>query len=227
MGTDIHHNEEVFKNGDWHSLRTLVDNPYYEEYPEDEPKLVLADHEVRLGRNYNLFAVLADVRNGRGFAGSLTSAGFNIISEPRGAPGDIAVETRYDLEQWDVDAHSVSWLTLKEILDFDWNQTATLYGMVSWPTFVQWMQTKTAETPGPRSYCGDVGGQSINKFSVEYFEMLFQERRAPSDPNNAFARVSWEVSYRSAVGKVFWDYVEYLKTLGEPENVRMVFWFDN
>ena len=35
-------------------------------------------------RNYSIFAILANVRNGRGFAGIVTGTGFNPISEPRG-----------------------------------------------------------------------------------------------------------------------------------------------
>ena len=40
-------------------------------------------------RSYNTFAMLANVRNGRGFAGVRTSTGFPVIHEPRGLPDDL------------------------------------------------------------------------------------------------------------------------------------------
>jgi hypothetical protein len=43
-------------------------------------------------RNYDLFAMLAGVRNGRGFAGIKTGDGFIPISEPRGWPADLSPE---------------------------------------------------------------------------------------------------------------------------------------
>ena len=39
-------------------------------------------------RNYNLFAILANVRNGTAFAGCKTGEGFNPISNPKGVPSD-------------------------------------------------------------------------------------------------------------------------------------------
>lgn len=90
-----------------------------------------------LGRNYELFAVLAGVRN---------YTGITPISEPRGLPAFVSFESYSDGERWvkwdhrsDVgkpcrafehmvemygeDGHSGSWLTLAEIKAFDLNQT--------------------------------------------------------------------------------------------------------
>lgn len=43
-------------------------------------------------RNYDTFAMLADVRNGRGFAGCDSGDGFEPICEPRGLPSDFEVD---------------------------------------------------------------------------------------------------------------------------------------
>jgi len=45
-------------------------------------------------RNYNAFAILADVRNGYGFAGCDTGDGFVPISTPKGFPDDMCEEVR-------------------------------------------------------------------------------------------------------------------------------------
>lgn len=233
MGCDIHHYEEVrSEDGDWASVQKLVKNEYYEQYPDEERPMVLDhygyDDPRRLWRCYDLFAILANVRNGRGFAGCLTGAGFNSIVEPRGLPDDVSDVIKSESDSWGMDGHSHSWLTLKEILDYDWDQRTTNYGMLSWNEYEHWVKTRTEDQPSPMSYSGDVWGRDIKKVSVEQFEMWEKNPESrPQNPENYYARASWGISYRQAVGGRFWDYVEYLKTLGKPEDVRMVFWFDN
>ena len=70
MGCDIHSLAQVRKNGKWVTVLQTV----------------AGDH-----RNYDTFAVLADVRNGYGFAGCDTGDGFEPISEPKGFPSDFEV----------------------------------------------------------------------------------------------------------------------------------------
>lgn len=68
MGTDIHSIVQVRKENKWVTVGVAVaGNP----------------------RSYNTFAMLADVRNGRGFAGIKTSDGFPVIHEQRGLPEDL------------------------------------------------------------------------------------------------------------------------------------------
>ena len=69
MGTDIHSIVQVRKpSGIWKTVGVAVGG---------DP------------RSYNTFAMLADVRNGRGFAGIKTSDGFPVIHEQRGLPEDL------------------------------------------------------------------------------------------------------------------------------------------
>lgn len=61
------------------------------ELTEDERKELLDEmwsHPTDIGRNYNLFSILANVRNGVGFAGCKTGEGFEPIAMPRGFPAD-------------------------------------------------------------------------------------------------------------------------------------------
>lgn len=74
MGCDIHSVAQVQEDGKWKTV------------------------EVRVAgddRNYDSFAVLADVRNGSGFAGVKTGEGWDYIAEPRGLPDDF-VRGYYD-----------------------------------------------------------------------------------------------------------------------------------
>jgi hypothetical protein len=77
-------------------------------------------------RNYNLFAILADVRNGHGFAGIKTGDGFIPIDYPRGLPADVSTKVDAECVEWGIDGHSHSHLTIAEILAFDWDQSTTL-----------------------------------------------------------------------------------------------------
>lgn len=66
-----------------------------------------------IGRNYEIFSVLANVRNDNGIA---------FISEPKGVPNDATDEFNGLVKEWEPDGHSHSWVTLKEMKNFDLNQ---------------------------------------------------------------------------------------------------------
>lgn len=68
MGTDIHSIVQVKRDGKWTTVAIGIAGDQ---------------------RSYNTFAMLANVRNGTGFAGVLTSTGFPVIHEPRGLPDDL------------------------------------------------------------------------------------------------------------------------------------------
>jgi hypothetical protein len=70
-------------------------------------------NEVFDYRNYGLFGFLADVRN---YSHS------PVIAEPRGLPDDVSPELRAEYDEWG-DCHSTSWLTLAELLAYDYDQT--------------------------------------------------------------------------------------------------------
>ena len=63
------------------------------------------------GRHYFLFAWLADVRNGRGFAGIVTGDPIEPIAEPRGLPDDFEVID---------DIHPTDWNNVKERYRATW-----------------------------------------------------------------------------------------------------------
>jgi len=67
--------------------------------------------DAEVDRNYELFALLADVRNGNGI---------KPISQPKGEPSDgweneFSREFKEYLASWEGDAHSLSYLTLAEL----------------------------------------------------------------------------------------------------------------
>jgi len=68
-------------------------------------------------RNYYLFAILADVRN--------EGRGINPIDSPRGLPPDVTSGVDADCVEWGSDGHSHSYLTVAEVLAYDWDQITT------------------------------------------------------------------------------------------------------
>lgn len=68
MGADIHSIGQIKKDGKWTTKIARVGGD---------------------NRDYDTFAVLADVRNGRGFGGVATGEGWPVFAEPKGLPDDI------------------------------------------------------------------------------------------------------------------------------------------
>lgn len=80
------------------------------------------------GRNYDLFAVLADVRNGRGFAGHYTCDRITPIASPRGLPSDVSEDFKSISDHWVPDGHSHSWVSLEELSNYGWSTPKVVDG---------------------------------------------------------------------------------------------------
>ncbi|MGN4944622.1 hypothetical protein [Bacillus cereus group sp. MYBK104-1] len=133
MGCDIHvyaevrhfsHNDQERKNGVWVNVdkwTRSVDNVIY---PEDYSKKWEVDYVDRMykGRNYALFAILADVRN---------YWDINPISKAKGLPENISPEVKDLSDYWGGDGHSHSYLTLNELLSFNWEKETEASDFVS------------------------------------------------------------------------------------------------
>lgn len=102
MGCDIHMYVEIKTESGWES------GDYFRvSYPlAKKPELQLV--ELYGYRNYALFAVLANVRN----------RGYNYIDSPRGIPDDATNFVKSEYEDWRYDAHSASYFTLRELIDY-------------------------------------------------------------------------------------------------------------
>ena len=201
------------------------------------------------GRNYNLFAILANVRNGYGFAGIPTGLGFKPIAMPKGLPQDVSSSVGDLSQEWSGDGHSHTWHTLQQLLDYDWEQSSILTGVISLEQYAQWQ-------PGtcPDSYCGSVGGHDVHTLEPKDADQLLQggailihdtSVKVVRDPKSGkfesnslrvnpqfYVQVEWNETYREAAGDNFFDNVfapmkEFAQQYGGNDKVRIVFWFDN
>ena len=126
VGCDIHINIEV-KNHDgvWQDVPwTSEDKRKYWPKHNATGKLEMPNYFD--ARNYNLFAVLANVRNGTW--GELLVP----ISEPRGLPKDSSTFAEYDFDvDYTLGDHSFSYVTLKELQDYPWDTPYVYHAWVS------------------------------------------------------------------------------------------------
>jgi hypothetical protein len=195
MGCDIHFYVEKLEDGEWVSADRWSKNKWGED--EDELTVYYEDRFWQ-GRNYDLFAILADVRNGYGFAGCDTGNGYVPISPPRGLPDDVCESVQKESDRWGCDGHSHSWLTVQDLLDYDWDQTTKKRGMVSPEESKLLRETGKA----PEAYCGWTNQAN-------------------------FETVEWDRKYRDEAPYFLNTTLPRLQELGPPDEVRIVFWFDN
>lgn len=226
MGCDIHFFVERKTDQGWEQV------PGREEYvdwvsPKDGTEFKSTSWYS--GRNYNLFAMLADVRNGYGFAGVDTGDPLIPIDEPRGLPADVCSAIREEHTEWDLDAHSASWFTLAELLAVDWKGKEIVHrGWVSPAGFLEWK-----ENGHPSSWSGGISGGGIQHVDAIEMQRLIDSGEAKQPgPFGAkyYCQVQWVTTWAEAVGEHesgFLGTLEAMKLLGDPEDVRAVFWFDN
>ena len=186
MGTDIHAVAQAKINGAWFDIESKFDD----------------------GRHYKLFAHLAGVRNGVGFAGCKAGDAVNPIQEHRGFPSDFETDEYGEDHngQWMGD-HSFGWVSGNEIMSHDWGQGHSS-GIISINQYAAW------DGKEPDRYCGGISGNNVNLSET------------PDDINSdtTHVRVTWKNSATS------FDYFvteidEMMSSYGD--DIRIVFGFDS
>lgn len=205
MGCDIHAVWQAKKDGRWADIES--------KWEQD--------------RHYFLFAWLADVRNGYGFAGIRTHDPIKPIAQPRGLPEDFECagddhpiatleikdprrreyhEPDDEMAVWMGD-HSHSWLTADEILAAERPHNIRKDGVLTIEQYRKWDKVSQ-----PEAWCGGVMGRDL-------------VTSLPSEigPATTHVQVSW---VRQDDGlDYFVDEVKRLKA--EHGEVRLVFGFDS
>lgn len=218
MGCDIHAMVEVRADGRW----TAITKPVFKSSYRNE-----ATSDPYDGRNYDLFAILANVRNGYGFAGVSTGTGWKPIAEPRGIPGDCSPEYADSVEGYGIDGHSHSWLTVADLDGYDWQgQTTTKHGVFSEGEYVR--SIRTGEIHG---YSGGVSGASVVVMEPEEYEAMlgvgFGSKNSRDCTKSYYIAREWPSTAAVQADGFYTDTLPVLRTLGAPDDVRLVFYFDN
>lgn len=156
-------------------------------------------------RNYELFSILADVRN---------YGGTDYISEPRGLPADVTKEVKEDADNWGDDGHSHSYMTLKELIDFQKDiKPLKRKGMIS-PEAQKALDERG--TP-PEFWCQgtNMEGWDWREWEDENTVLLplIEALKQRADELYVIYSFLWEGNPKEAYEK--------------SEDIRIVFWFDN
>lgn len=197
MGSDIHLFVEKRENDNWVPVADSETSSY--------------EGWLYNNRNYNLFAFLADLRNYNNYIP---------ISRPKGLPHDVSKEVKEKADYWGVDGHTHSWLTLEEILEFDWACEDIKKGFVNELEYKEFIKNGY-----PTSWCGGFGG-NITNISNEDMDKIISGELKRDEGVSYYTEVSWLVTYKEQAGDFYTKAIPKLKELGNPENVRIVFWFD-
>jgi len=244
MGCDIHGLCEVKEKGTWRvNTDRVFPNPYYNSKPEYDFQKEEFETYPETGRSYDWFAILADVRNGRGFAGIKTGDGFEIIDEPRGVPDDATEEWMEEVNGWRGDMHSHSYLHVKDFNDFDWTQKTWKRGCI---TLKEYQRIKIQKTE-PKNWSGNVSGpkiviveeeeadrilngETINITSKDFFRAHTEsiEVSLGKEDLEIYVDYEWEVEYWDWFLHKFNNVIKPMQELAKKyEDVRYVFGFDN
>jgi len=216
MGCDIHCYVEIRTGNSWEKVGKIFDHPWYNP---KEPTRVDGDYEWNakktdspyMGRNYELFGILAGVRE----------PDFVRLADPRGLPRDVGMEVKRMSDGWGIDGHSHSYLTLRELLDFNWFQNGTeQWRIVSPEEYDRWKRTGK-----PDSRSKGVMGSLTRTVSNEEMEKIIKQ--GGEKGISYFTKVTWYETYKSCCVNFVTETIPALERLGDPEEVRIVFWFDN
>jgi len=236
MGTDIHFYVEKKQDGKWVSADTWYpDNDqgtdYMSLYLWGEGLTRLAG-PMFTSRNYGLFAMLANVRNGFGFAGVDTGDALFPIFDIRDIPDDASYEVRNAYERWDAGGHSATHMTVQELMEYDWTQVMRKRGFVGKKEFARFKLTGK-----PESWCG---GTTAKKLTNEQMNLLILSECESSKiswadfhklDDDGFAdtvtSIEWDIPYYEQAAEFLSETMPKLWRLGKPDEVRIVIWFDS
>lgn len=194
-----------------------VEDPDDKEYLAETwvPEVGKSREEWYDDRNYDVFAILADVRNGYGFAGVDTGDAWPIIAEPRGVPDDCSPEVAKYMEHYD---HTPSYVYLDEIARFDWGYQRKSRGVVDAEQYAVFK-----EQGQPNSWSGDVNGGRVRKVSNAVMDRMIADGE---DLDHVYTKVEWVVTAGERCER-FLDAMKELAAVCGENRARIVFYFDS
>ena len=223
MGCDIHFHVEMKTAEGWVRAEPLVKNQWHGQW-DNEPEFT--HEEFYGGRNYSLFAMLADVRNDYGIAP---------IVQPRGLPGDASESVRASSDDWGVDGHSHSWLSLAELFNVPWHENNLTHS--GWVTPGEFERFDKFDA-GPKGWCKGVSGARVKHVENDEMRALIangvvdpRKDDQPDAPFSYYTHISWPQSWAKSAREFMSTIVRMAHVATKEglsvDDVRAVFWFDN
>jgi hypothetical protein len=208
MGCDIHMYVERRHDGKWYNCDYFVPSIEWRDAdgPDDSKytRVPIYDH-----RNYSLFATLADVRN---------YGNTDYICEPKGLPEDASQYVASEYDDWRWDAHSCSYLTLKELIDFQREKhPLKRRGMISPEAQKQFDESGIL----PDTWCQGTSnpGYAFREWEedIDILEPLIDALRKRADELYIIYDFAWDSANETLRNSAY----------EAAADMRIVFWFDN
>jgi hypothetical protein len=192
MGCDIHSSAEVREAGVWRKIDRIWPCEYGDDGLTAEPYSI---------RNYSVFAILADVRNGNE---SITP-----IAKPRGWPEDVTAETNQQHWHWlEADGHSFSWHSLRHLLEYPlWHATFTEEGIISGPAYEA---LKRGEVPEQWWESHWFDGTLVDE------DRMVRELSLGNDVTELYVETKWDIPYREVTKEFVTETIPRLLALASP-----------
>ena len=199
MGTDINLYAEVCRHGKWEPI------PQPKATSWSKRKVVPVE-VTEIGRPYKLFAALAGICQDN--LRLTMYAVIEPISEPRGFPENMSDFYKKHFAESAIGCcFEHSWLLVQEIIDYDWDGQYVK----------QWAYVKNQYA---RLFHGD------SAFPIDFPQGESLYFVLPNwKQESGTTEVSWVTSYREYVG-CSEEFIKALLQLGNPNEVRIVFWFE-
>jgi len=223
LGTDIHLRVEKLVDGEWQYVKPprvtrWGTRTWDEDWQEDENALEPG------ARNYNLFAFLADVRNGYGFAGTYRHEPIEPQFPGRGLPDGVDEEISYE-EEDDVPYlgdHSFTWATLTELLNAPWDMEFKTAGVVP-----ESVHISLPIGSRPDSWSGGVSGGSTLTIQVDqYDELLRKDLLDPRIKYYIVRRWTWQ-PLKECDFRIWLDRDLVPLADGDTDSIRVIIGFDS
>jgi hypothetical protein len=237
MGCDSHIYVERRTENGWEKVGKEFTYPYYrsglknEVYPATEEEGEWETNPVLTDlfypeRNYTLFAVLANVRN---YGES------EPIAKPRGIPEDASEGYKKIADEYGIDGHSHSYFTLAELNAVDWDAPHAESGLVDAVGYLELLATGC-----PGTWCQGSSAPQVTEDELKLQAIELIQAGVPGPDHNSryntisrlqskggVAPLTWYRSRRTSIGYGWFRALRDLEHIGKPEDVRLVFFFDN
>lgn len=225
MGCDIHIViQRQDESGAWREV------PWQEVWSHEKAapiEGVALAPDVFRARNYDLFGILADVRNGTGFAGIQMGEGWPSIAPYRGYPEGFNEDDVLPNPRWPEEGprsmgdHSATWVSLDELKAFQWDATESwLYGVVPAKEY----EALSVAGEAPKSYCGGISGDGIGTYEPDAYKQAKALGRLPERPH---VRMGWPETARQATNDWPGKVLPWLDSLAAGRPLRLVLGFDS
>lgn len=230
MGCDIHLYVEVRgPDGRWQIRddRGPAPNDEVHTYEDWKRWYDVCPPYIWQGRHYGLFAILAGVRN---------YSGYVPVNQPRGVPAGASETYLQHVDRYGQDGHSHSWQTVAELLAYDWSHTTRKSGHINLLGYAElrqrgypsWLGQKGSWAPDDHGCSPRDLARMGRKISPELDLRLLATAIELQDAETIqTARAEWHEPYSQVVGSFYDKTLPALQQLGPPDDVRIVYFFDN